>query len=82
MGGGALRYDCGGHRPGSARVRHSGATRAIGKERVTVRLILRKATLLVMLLGFTAVVAACDNTIRGVGRDIQETGDALEDATR
>lgn len=47
-----------------------------------MRSILRKATLLVMLLGFTAVVAACDNTIRGVGRDIQETGDALEDATR
>ena len=25
------------------------------------------------------VLSACDNTIRGVGRDVQETGNAVED---
>ena len=26
------------------------------------------------------MLAACDNTIRGIGRDVRETGDALQDS--
>ena len=26
------------------------------------------------------LLAACDNTIRGIGRDIRETGDAIQDS--
>jgi Predicted small secreted protein len=40
----------------------------------------------IALFGIAAVfalsVAACDNTIRGAGRDIQDTGDAVQDAAR
>lgn len=32
------------------------------------------------MLGLFGLAAACDNTIRGVGQDVQDTGDALEDA--
>ena len=33
--------------------------------------------ILVLTLG-TVGLAACDNTIRGVGQDLRDTGDALE----
>jgi len=33
-----------------------------------------------LMLGMMLTVAACDNTIRGVGRDAQESGDAIEDS--
>lgn len=39
-----------------------------------------KATTLTILLALGLLAAACDNTIRGVGRDTEETGDAIEDA--
>lgn len=29
-----------------------------------------------------AGLTACENTIRGVGEDVEETGDAVEDATQ
>lgn len=32
------------------------------------------------MFGLIALTAACDNTIRGVGQDVQDTGDAIEDA--
>ena len=41
----------------------------------------RIVALLVLVLGM-AGLAACDNTIRGIGADVQETGDAVEDATQ
>lgn len=37
-----------------------------------------KMTLLALVAAFT--LAACDNTIRGVGRDVGETADAVEDS--
>ncbi len=41
-----------------------------------------KATQPFLLLLIASVVvglAACGNTVRGVGRDLQQTGDAVED---
>jgi predicted small secreted protein len=34
---------------------------------------------LLAAFGFGFGLAACENTIRGAGRDIQETGEAVED---
>jgi len=36
--------------------------------------------LIAALLLVAGSVAACDNTIRGAGEDIQDTGEAIEDA--
>lgn len=33
-----------------------------------------------LVLGMVSLAAACDNTIRGVGQDIEDTGDAIEDS--
>ncbi|WP_181704182.1 entericidin A/B family lipoprotein [Chthonobacter albigriseus] len=35
------------------------------------------AVAVVLVAAFT--LAACDNTVRGVGRDMRETGDAVQD---
>jgi predicted small secreted protein len=40
----------------------------------------RRFLLLFLLAGFSVAVAGCGNTIRGIGRDIEKTGDAIEDA--
>lgn len=37
---------------------------------------------LVGLLVSAFVLSACDNTVRGVGRDVRETGQAVEDVSR
>ncbi|WP_181707854.1 entericidin A/B family lipoprotein [Chthonobacter rhizosphaerae] len=37
---------------------------------------------LVAVLISSFVLSACDNTVRGVGRDVRETGDAVEDVAR
>ena len=34
----------------------------------------------VLMLFSVTMLAACDNTIRGIGRDAEETGDAISDA--
>lgn len=34
---------------------------------------------LLLMLGLVSMAAACDNTIRGAGQDIRDTGDAIED---
>lgn len=39
----------------------------------------RRATLLAVLLALGGGLAACDNTIRGVGRDVRESGQAVND---
>jgi predicted small secreted protein len=36
--------------------------------------------MLVVLIGLGLGIAGCANTIRGMGRDIENTGDAIEDA--
>lgn len=36
--------------------------------------------LIATLLLVAGTVAACDNTIRGVGQDVEDTGAAIEDA--
>ena len=33
-----------------------------------------------LVLFSVTALSACDNTIRGIGRDVQETGDAIGDA--
>lgn len=33
------------------------------------------------VITFGALLAACDNTIRGIGQDINESADAVEDST-
>ena len=33
------------------------------------------------LIAATLALSACDDTIRGIGRDIKDTGRAIEDAT-
>lgn len=34
----------------------------------------------VAILAFGSTVVACENTIRGVGQDAEETGEAVEDS--
>jgi len=34
----------------------------------------------IALVGIAVGVTACDNTIRGAGADIRQTGDAIQDA--
>ena len=41
---------------------------------------LSRAILLIMLGAFGLGIVGCANTIRGIGRDIENTGDAIEDA--
>jgi predicted small secreted protein len=41
--------------------------------------IIRRGVFFVVLAVFGVSLAACENTIRGAGQDIQETGDAVED---
>ncbi|MEQ8964564.1 MAG: entericidin A/B family lipoprotein [Azospirillaceae bacterium] len=38
------------------------------------------ATWLLIALGTATALTACENTIRGVGQDVEETGDAVEDS--
>ena len=40
---------------------------------------LRRPLYILLLAAFGIGLAACENTIRGVGRDVQETGEAVED---
>jgi predicted small secreted protein len=40
---------------------------------------IRKVVFYALLAAFGFGLAACENTIRGAGRDIQETGEAVED---
>ena len=42
--------------------------------------IVQRCLMLIVLIGFGLGIAGCANTIRGVGRDIENTGDAIEDA--
>jgi predicted small secreted protein len=37
---------------------------------------------LAAILATALFVTACANTVRGVGRDVQQTGDAVEDVTQ
>ncbi|MEZ5667594.1 MAG: entericidin A/B family lipoprotein [Alphaproteobacteria bacterium] len=39
-----------------------------------------KALGLLLAIAAAGATAACDHTIRGVGQDIEDTGDAIEDA--
>ena len=41
-----------------------------------------KAIVLSLLLAAVAATAACDNTIRGVGRDVERSGEAIQRAPR
>ncbi|MEM1401581.1 MAG: entericidin A/B family lipoprotein [Pseudomonadota bacterium] len=41
----------------------------------------RLIAMIALIGGLTAMLGACDNTIRGVGKDIREAGDAIEDST-
>ena len=41
---------------------------------------IKSLRLIAGLLLVAGTVAACDNTIRGVGEDMQDTGEASEDA--
>ena len=43
---------------------------------------LRRAVFLVVLVSTCVGLAACSNTIRGVGRDMHQTGRAIEDAAK
>jgi predicted small secreted protein len=40
----------------------------------------RRALCLTLLAATLAGLAACSNTIRGIGRDVHQTGRAIEDA--
>ena len=40
----------------------------------------QRVLLLVILAAFGFGLTGCANTIRGIGRDIENTGDAIEDA--
>jgi predicted small secreted protein len=42
----------------------------------------RRALSLVLLLTTVVGLTACSNTIRGVGRDMHQTGHAIEDAVK
>ena len=39
----------------------------------------RSAAIFILLAAIGVGLAACENTVRGVGRDMQETGEAVED---
>lgn len=41
--------------------------------------IIARGAFLLILAGLGVSLAACENTIRGAGADIQETGEAVED---
>ena len=41
-----------------------------------------KILILGLLLAATAATAACDNTVRGVGRDTEKAGEAIQRAPR
>lgn len=43
--------------------------------------ILRRSAFIVLLIASGAGLAACENTIRGAGKDIDQTADAVGDAT-
>lgn len=34
----------------------------------------------IAIIAFAGTVAACDNTIRGIGQDAEDTGEAVEDS--
>nr|WP_099558936.1 entericidin A/B family lipoprotein [Hartmannibacter diazotrophicus] len=36
----------------------------------------------VLLVTVTLGIAACDNTIRGIGKDVKDTGRAVEDSVK
>lgn len=36
--------------------------------------------MILLFLGIGSMVTACDNTIRGIGQDVEDTGDAIEDS--
>lgn len=38
-------------------------------------------TALTAIVAAAILLSACANTVRGVGRDVQQTGDAIEDVT-
>ena len=43
---------------------------------------LRLSRLLLVLAAASLGLAACENTIRGAGKDLHETGQAVEDAIK
>lgn len=45
-------------------------------------IILRRTINVVLLFATFAGLGACSNTIRGVGRDMHQTGHAIEDAVK
>jgi predicted small secreted protein len=45
-------------------------------------LIARPLGLLVVLFSLAGALAACDDTIRGMGQDVEDTGDAVGDAVQ
>ena len=44
--------------------------------------VLRRFRLAIAACAVIGLLAACDNTIRGVGQDAEETGDAIGDAVQ
>ncbi|MBZ8133977.1 entericidin A/B family lipoprotein [Afifella sp. IM 167] len=44
--------------------------------------LLRRGVFFLVLAGFGLSLAACEHTVRGVGRDVQETGQAVEDTVQ
>jgi predicted small secreted protein len=41
---------------------------------------LRLLRMTILGLAMAGLLAACENTIRGVGEDVEDTGEAVEDA--
>lgn len=42
--------------------------------------VVKTLAMLFLFLGIGTMVTACDNTIRGIGQDVEDTGDAIEDS--
>ncbi|HET8727248.1 MAG TPA: EncA/B family entericidin [Alphaproteobacteria bacterium] len=45
-----------------------------------MRTLFDKLVLLTMLVAGVLALGACENTIRGIGADLEESGDAVSDA--
>ncbi|MBK1623757.1 entericidin, EcnA/B family [Afifella marina DSM 2698] len=44
--------------------------------------LVRRGVFFVVLASFGLSLAACEHTVRGVGRDVQDTGNAVEDTVQ
>ena len=42
----------------------------------------RLFAMVLVFAGIAAALSACDNTIRGIGQDIRDTADAVEDSVQ